>query len=237
MSRAAGSTPEVGSSRIRTSGRCRQAAASCSRWRMPSGSPDGWLSATCDEVELREASATRAPDLGRPAPGRAGRGGQVGAYRQFLVEREATATCSRPAGGSRGRSASTGRPSSSRSPSLDVEEAGQHLHGRGLAAAVGAEEAEDLAAPDLEADVVDGGEIAEPARQSFGDDRGRTVVGRPWRHDEVGARFVASGLERDDRPLPGAAPVLAMISVVAPSASTRPASIATRRPKRSASSM
>ena len=44
------------------------------------------------------------------------------------------------------------------------QEAGQHLHGGGLAAAVRAEEAEDLAAPDAKADMVDGDEIAEPAR-------------------------------------------------------------------------
>ncbi|MNZ19976.1 hypothetical protein D3C78_370180 [compost metagenome] len=42
-SRAAGSTPEVGSSRISTSGRCSTATASDRRWRRPRGrAPDGW---------------------------------------------------------------------------------------------------------------------------------------------------------------------------------------------------
>ena len=43
-SRATGSTPEVGSSRIRMSGAWIIATASDSRWRMPSGSASGRLS-------------------------------------------------------------------------------------------------------------------------------------------------------------------------------------------------
>ena len=50
------------------------------------------------------------------------------------------------------------------------QEAGEHLHGRGLAAAVRAEEPEDFAARNLEADIVDGGEVAEPHGQVFGFD-------------------------------------------------------------------
>ena len=46
-----------------------------------------------------------------------------------------------------------------------LQKACQHLHRRGLAAAVGAEEAEDLALVDAEADVLHGGEIAEAFRQ------------------------------------------------------------------------
>ena len=47
------------------------------------------------------------------------------------------------------------------------QEAGQHLHRRGLAAAIVDEEAEDFAGRDAEIDVIDGDEIAEPPRQSF----------------------------------------------------------------------
>ena len=43
------------------------------------------------------------------------------------------------------------------------QQPGQHLHRRRLAAAVRADKAEDLAALDREADMVDRGEIAEPA--------------------------------------------------------------------------
>ena len=53
----------------------------------------------------------------------------------------------------------------------------QHFHGRRLAAAVRAEEAEDLAAGDFEADVIDGDEIAELARQPLRLDRRRLVRG------------------------------------------------------------
>ena len=51
------------------------------------------------------------------------------------------------------------------------QEPGQHLHRRRLAAAVGAEEAEDFARRDAEVDMIDGDEIAEPPRQSLGLDR------------------------------------------------------------------
>ena len=52
------------------------------------------------------------------------------------------------------------------------QQPGQHLHGRGLAATVRADEAEDLAALDGEAHVVDGGEVAEAAGQVARDDHG-----------------------------------------------------------------
>jgi hypothetical protein len=43
LSRATGSTPEVGSSRISSSGLCTMATASDRRWRMPSGRLSGRL--------------------------------------------------------------------------------------------------------------------------------------------------------------------------------------------------
>ena len=48
------------------------------------------------------------------------------------------------------------------------QKTGQNLHRRGLAAAVGAQEAEDFSAPDAEADVVHSGEIAEADRDMLG---------------------------------------------------------------------
>ena len=50
------------------------------------------------------------------------------------------------------------------------QQAGQHLHGRGLAAAIRADEAEDLAPLDREAHPVDGGEVAETASEIAGDE-------------------------------------------------------------------
>ena len=57
------------------------------------------------------------------------------------------------------------------------QEADQHFHGRRLAAAVGAEEAKNLAARNAEADVIDRDEVAELPGQSLGLDR-RRFVGR-----------------------------------------------------------
>ena len=50
-------------------------------------------------------------------------------------------------------------------PPVAGEQAAQHAKGRGLAGAVGAEQAEDFAAMDLEADMIDRGECAEPPDQ------------------------------------------------------------------------
>src|SRR5882757_9833682 len=61
------------------------------------------------------------------------------------------------------------------------QKAGEHLDDGGFSAAVGAEEAEDFAFFDAEADVVDGGEVAETAHEMFGGDGGlgkRLLVGR-----------------------------------------------------------
>ena len=63
------------------------------------------------------------------------------------------------------------------------QEAGQHLHRGGLAAAVGPQEAEDLAAADAEADVRHRGEIAETAGQA----------------DRLDGRLRADGLGRAGR--------------------------------------
>ena len=56
------------------------------------------------------------------------------------------------------------------------EEAGEHLDGGGLACAVGAEEAEELAGRDGEVDVLNGGEVAESTREACGGDGGNHVV-------------------------------------------------------------
>ncbi len=60
----------------------------------------------------------------------------------------------------------------------DRQETGQHPHGRGLAAAVGAEEAEDLALADRETDPIDRCEVAEAPGQALGTDGGRHVTVR-----------------------------------------------------------
>ena len=59
-SRATGSTPEVGSSRISSSGLWTMATASDRRWRMPSGSCSGSTSSTRSRPNRSVISATRA---------------------------------------------------------------------------------------------------------------------------------------------------------------------------------
>jgi len=72
------------------------------------------------------------------------------------------------------------------------QQAGQHLHGGGLAAAVGAQEAEDLAALDAKAHMVHRHEVAEAHRQilRFNGDVGLFVQCQRFNHDfSVGAPF------------------------------------------------
>ena len=59
LSRAIGSTPEVGSSRISSSGWCTMATASDRRWRMPSGSLSGSASITSNRPKRCAIWATR----------------------------------------------------------------------------------------------------------------------------------------------------------------------------------
>jgi hypothetical protein len=75
------------------------------------------------------------------------------------------ATCS-PRGGAWRCRGSTGCRTARPRPRWR-QQAGEHLHGGGLAAAVGAEEAEDLAAADAEADVVDRHEVAKAHGQAL----------------------------------------------------------------------
>ena len=74
--------------------------------------------------------------------------------------------------------ASSRLPNSSASPSRRRQQARQHLHRRRLAAAVGADEAENFATLDREADVIDRREIAEPTRQVPRNDDRRAVEPR-----------------------------------------------------------
>ena len=119
------------------------------------------------------------------------------------------------------------------------QQAGQHLHRRGLAAAVRAEEAEDLAALDREADVVDGGEVAEAAGEVVRLDRRLAVDdarAAGCRSARWPARF-ASGSSAMKASSSVRAPVCALSSAGVPVARTRPASMATSQSNRSASSM
>ena len=66
------------------------------------------------------------------------------------------------------------------------QETGQDLHGRRLAAAVRTQEAEDFSAPDAEADVIDGGEVAEADGHMFRFDGDIAIgLGGPFRDDDL----------------------------------------------------
>ena len=77
------------------------------------------------------------------------------------------------------------------------QEACQHLHGRGLAAAIRADETENLAAFNGEAHPIDGSEVTEPARERARRDH-RFAAAAPWRHFEPIAA-VADGLRLQER--------------------------------------
>ena len=109
----------------------------------------------------------------------------------------------------------------------------------GLAAAVGAEEAEDLAALDRQRDVVHGGEVPEAPRQALGVDRDLRLAGRAGRDRQLGMpAALLLGQQRDEALLEilGARSA-AISSAGVPVASTLPSSIATIQSHCCASSM
>ena len=119
------------------------------------------------------------------------------------------------------------------------QEASQHLHRGGLAAAVGAEEAEDLAAADGEAHAVHGGEAAEPLGEVGGLD-GRLPAGVHARRDLQGAataRLSPRAAARRTPPPGSRCRCVSMSWAGVPVAMTRPASMAIVQSKRWASSM
>ncbi|CAN0627283.1 protein of unknown function [Burkholderia multivorans] len=88
-----------------------------------------------------------------------------------------------------------------RGPARRVEQAGQHFHRRRLAAAVRAEEAEDLVALDPETHVIDRNEAAEATREPVGDDRGRAVLRARRDHEVARAGTAGRRQERHVRTL------------------------------------
>ena len=83
----------------------------------------------------------------------------------------------------RGPSRSGSMPRTAQRAAGQRRDAADHPHRRGLAGAVGAEEAERFAGRDVEVDGVDGGELAEPLRQPAGmDERGRVDRHGLFRH-------------------------------------------------------
>ena len=151
LSRATGSTPEVGSSRISISGSCSTATASESRCRSPSGRSLGQRVEVRPEAEpLDQLLDARLRLVGRQVIEAGVRGpGSGGPSARRRARRPAS--CSRGCLRTSRLAGVDGAAEERRRPLGGGQQAGQHLHRRGLAAAVGAEEAEDLAALDREA--------------------------------------------------------------------------------------
>ena len=170
-SRASGSTPDVGSSRMSISGSCTTATARDSRCRMPRGRPDASSVDIIREAEPRD-------ERGNPRLGLLARQVEeprvqleILPHRELGVEREGLRHVADAAAQAHvvgiDRSAEQRRLALARR-----QQAGQHLHRGRLAAAVRAEEAEDLAALDGEAHAVDRGEVAEAHGEVARHDRG-----------------------------------------------------------------
>jgi hypothetical protein len=120
---------------------------------------------------------------------------QVLTHRQFAVEREGLGHVPHPAAG-----VDVARVDRiTEQPGLAFarrQQSREHLHGRRLAAAVRADEAEDFTAVDAEADVIHRSELAEAHREVAGLDGGRfRLVGLGARLDHHGA-VIGLGLAR-----------------------------------------
>jgi len=90
-------------------------------------------------------------------------------------------------------------PSTKAEPPLSGKRPVSILDDGGFSAAVGAEEPEDFAFFDAEADVVDGGEVAETPNQMFGGDGGLRESLRVGRHSSaLGFQFHVRGHAGED---------------------------------------
>ena len=143
-----GSRPAIGSSRISSSGSCMNAWIRPSFWRLPVESSRTGRS-SCASKRSASASRTR-----RSTPPRSvGEVVEHGVAGQLRIQREIARAGSRRAGGSRGCRCWLSRPEQLRRAAGRRDQVEQQPHRRRLAGAVRAEEAEDLAALDLEVEV------------------------------------------------------------------------------------
>ena len=158
-STAIGSTPAKGSSSRMNRGRVASARAISTRRRSPPDSETAGASAQVRDRQVLE-QRVEAGSTARPRRVAAARGSR-GRSRATVSLRKIDASCGRydrPRRarrwiGSRDRSSS----SSAMRAAVGGDQADDHVEAGGLAGAVGAEQADDLAARDVERDVVDDG--------------------------------------------------------------------------------
>ena len=169
------STPAVGSSRNTTRGRCRSAKRIASRCRAPAGSARA--DAACRPRRARATARTRRAATAARRPDSIDARVELDVLRhaQVRVERYLLGDVA-DAGARGGRMAHDVDAVDHDAARARREEAGQHADRRRLAAAVRAEEPEDLACRDRERETVDRGEGSEAAHEVVADDgvaRGR----------------------------------------------------------------
>ncbi len=165
------STPAVGSSSSRSFGSCRTQAASASRCFQPPESWPGELVAPVRQAHPVEDRAHRLAPVGQLVD--AGDEVEVLVDRQILVQAEALRHVADLAA-DRVRLAEDVVAEAGPRAVVGLEQAAQHADGRGLAAAVGAEEAADLALGDPQVEALDHLEVAEAlAQAAHVDDIGR----------------------------------------------------------------
>ncbi len=168
--RVRGSRPVVGSSRKISGGREIRLAARSSRRRMP---PENWeiclsrglLEAEPAEQLARRSRATRFLSTAEQPAEQA----EVLAGGEVLVDRGVLAGDADQLA-HHVRVLLRRRRRRSAPAAVHREQRGEHLEHRGLAGAVGSEDAEDLAAAYLQVDAVDGPEVAEGLHEAVGSD-------------------------------------------------------------------
>ena len=158
--RVRGSSPVVGSSRKISGGRVSRLAARSSLRRMPPENAEIGLVAASVRSNCSSSSAPRVARLGARHALEAGEEPEVLGRGEVLVDRgELPGDAEQP---SYGVGLGGDVVAEDLGPAaVDVQQGGEHPEHRGLAGAVGAEDAEDLAAVHLEVDAVHGALVAE----------------------------------------------------------------------------
>ena len=151
---ACGSRPEVGSSRMAICASFIRISASANRWRIPREKVCTGLSMTSGKPTLSSAALIRSSRSTPFEPDQAGGVAQIVAGGEVVIKADGVGHVADPALDLE-RFARRIAAEHADLPVGDVGQAEHHQDGRGLAGAVRAEHAEDLAARDRERDAVD----------------------------------------------------------------------------------
>ena len=200
--RDSGSTPPVGSSRNTMGGWWRMAQPSASRWRQPPARSRVRVCSRPSRPAISRTNARRSLEGVAVAVLDAAEEPDVLIDGQRLVEREALRHVADAALDCLGIARDVDAADDGRAGGRPQQTA-QHADGGRLAGAVGAEKAEDLAGFDVERQLIDGRERAEPARELVDLDAQATsspqrAIEPRFREPDVGerARAIELGLQQ-----------------------------------------